>query len=243
VSARTLCIAALAAVVVPIAASAQAIRGGDLPGRERDRFITPAPPQAQPGGPQVVLPSTAPPSGAEHIKVHVRDICIQGATVYSREQLAPLYADMVGHEVSVQAIYDLAQRITAKYGADGYALSRAIVPPQAFAPHGAVPCLQVIEGYVDHVEWPAAVAKYRNFFSDYTAKITAERPTNVHTIERYLLLAGDLPGLHFNASLKRALVLRAQLSPGAQQRGRLRLHQLELRLGPAGRLDPADAAA
>lgn len=149
-----------------------------------------------------MLPSTAPPSGAEHIKVHVRDICVKGSTVYSPEQLAPLYADLIGHEVSVQAIYDLAQRITAKYGADGYSLSRAIVPPQAFAPHGAVPCLQVVEGYVDHVEWPAAVAKYRNFFSDYTAKITAERPTNVHTIERYLLLAGDLPGLHFNASLK-----------------------------------------
>src|SRR5215469_15415379 len=32
--------------------------------------------------------------------------------------------------------------------------------------------------------------------------ITSQRPVNVHTIERYLLLASDLPGLHFNASLK-----------------------------------------
>jgi hemolysin activation/secretion protein len=149
-----------------------------------------------------VLPSTAPPSGAASIKVHIRDICIKGATVYTREQLAPLYADLIDHEVPLQAIYDLAQRITAKYGADGYSLSRAIVPPQAFAPHGATPCLQVVEGYIDHVEWPAAVAKYRDFFTHYSEMITAERPINVHTIERYLLLAGDLPGLHFNASLK-----------------------------------------
>ena len=94
VSARALLVAALVAVVAPVAASAQAIRGVDPPGRERERFVTPPPPQAQPGGPQVVLPSTAPPSGAEHIKVFVRDICIKGATVYSREQLAPLYAEI-----------------------------------------------------------------------------------------------------------------------------------------------------
>jgi hemolysin activation/secretion protein len=202
VRARTLCIAALAATLVPIGASAQAIQGGNLPGRERERFITPAPPQSQPGGPAIVLPSTAPPTGAERINVNVRDICIKGATVYTKDQLAPLFAGLIGHDVPVQALYDLAKAITAKYGSDGYVLSRAIVPPQAFPPHGAVPCLQVIEGYVDRVEWPPAVAKYRNFFSDYSAKITADRPTNVRTLERYLLLAGDLPGLHFSASLK-----------------------------------------
>jgi len=202
VSARSLFIAGLAATLLPIAASAQAIRGGDLPGRERERFVTPPGPRAQPGAPAIVLPSTTPPSEAARIKVHIRDICITGATVYTREQLAPLYADLIGHDVPLQAIYDLAQRITAKYGADGYSLSRAIVPPQAFAPNGAAPCLKVIEGYIDHVEWPAAVAKYRDFFTHYAAMITAERPINVHTIERYLLLASDLPGLHFNASLK-----------------------------------------
>jgi hemolysin activation/secretion protein len=199
---RTVFIAALASTLLPVAASAQVLPRSDLPGRERERFVTPPPPLAQPGGPVVVLPSTAPPTGAEKIKVNVRDICIKGATVYTKDQLAPLYADLVGHDIAVQALYDLAKRITAKYGNDGYVLSRAIVPPQQFAPHGAVPCLQVIEGYVDQVEWPAAVAKYRNFFSDYTAKIIADRPANVRTLERYLLLAGDLPGLHFTASLK-----------------------------------------
>ncbi len=199
---RSACIAALAATLLPVAASAQAIRGGDLPGRERERFVTPAPPLAQPGGPTVVLPSTAPPTGAEKIKVDIRDVCIKGATVYTKDQLAPLYADLIGRDIPVQALYDLAKAITAKYGNDGYVLSRAIVPPQAFAPHGAVPCLQVIEGYIDHVEWPAEVAKYPNFFADYTAKIIADRPANVRTLERYLLLAGDLPGLHFSASLK-----------------------------------------
>ena len=64
----------------------------------------------------------------------VRDVHIRGMTIYTKEQLAPLYADLIGHEVTLQAIYDLAQKITAKYGNDGYVISRAIVPPQQFNP-------------------------------------------------------------------------------------------------------------
>ena len=144
---RAVWIAALA-TLLPVAAAAQVIPRSDLPGRERERFVTPAPPLSQPGGPMVVLPSTVPPTGAEKINVNIRDICIKGATVYTKDQLAPLFAGLIGHDVPVQALYDLAKAITAKYGADGYVLSRAIVPPQQFPPHGAVPCLQVIEGYV-----------------------------------------------------------------------------------------------
>jgi hemolysin activation/secretion protein len=123
-------------------------------------------------------------------------------TVYTQEQLAPLYADLLGQHVTLQAVYDLAQKITTKYGNDGYVISRAIVPPQQLNPGGATVRIQVIEGYVDKVEWPHALDKFRDFFSYYTARITAERPANIHTIERYLLLAGDLPGLKFKNSLK-----------------------------------------
>jgi hemolysin activation/secretion protein len=62
--------------------------------------------------------------------------------------------------------------------------------------------IQVIEGYIDQVVWPAALSKYRNFFSYYASKITADRPINVKTLERYLLLASDLPGLKFKNSMK-----------------------------------------
>ncbi len=148
------------------------------------------------------MPSEAPPAGAEQLKIVIRDVCIKGGTIYSKDDLAPLWGGLIGHEIPVQALYDLAKAITAKYGADGYVLSRAIVPPQQFAPHGAVPCLQIVEGYVERVEWPASLARYRDFFTDYAAKITAERPVRVQTIERYLLLANDLPGLKFSTSLK-----------------------------------------
>jgi hemolysin activation/secretion protein len=195
-------IAALALVVFATAAVAQVIPPSAQPGRERERFTEPVAPQAEPGGAAISLPSTVAPKGAEHIKVLVRDVHIVGMTVYTQEQLAPLYADLIGQHVTLQAIYDLAQKITTKYGNDGYVISRAIVPPQQLNPGGANVQIQVIEGYVDKVEWPHSLDKFRDFFSYYTARITAERPSNIHTIERYLLLAGDLPGLRFKNSLK-----------------------------------------
>jgi hemolysin activation/secretion protein len=196
-------IAAVALLVVSTAALAQPVIAPSVqPGRERERFTEPPTPQAVTSGPGITLPSTVAPKGAERVKVRVHSVHIEGMTVYTQEQIAPLYADMVGHQVTLQAIYDLAQKITTKYGNDGYVISRAIVPPQQLNPGGATVQIQVIEGYVDKVQWPHALDKLRDFFSYYTAKITAERPANIHTIERYLLLAGDLPGLHFKNSLK-----------------------------------------
>lgn len=195
-------VAALAMLAVPVVAMAQVIPPSEQPGRERERFTQPPSPLARPGGPVVTLPSTVAPKGAEKVFLRVRGVRITGSTVYSKEQLAPLYADLIGHRVSLATIFVLAQRVTAKYGSDGYVLSRAIVPPQQLNPKGAIVRIQVVEGYVDKVEWPPRLSRYRDFFTSYAAQITAERPVNIRTIERYLLLANDLPGLKFSTSLR-----------------------------------------
>jgi hemolysin activation/secretion protein len=190
------------AAFLTTAASAQLLPGGDRAGRERERFTQPPAPLAQPGGPAITLPSTVAPKGAEKVMLRIRGVHIVGATVYSAADLAPLYADLLDEEVPLTAVYELAQRITAKYGNDGYVLSRAIVPPQQLNPKGAVVQIDVVEGYIDKVVWPARLSRYHDFFSHYAAKIIAGRPANIRTIERYLLLAGDLPGLKFSTSLQ-----------------------------------------
>jgi hemolysin activation/secretion protein len=201
--------AALAMVSVSFAAVAQVVPPGaqvvppsDQPGRERERFERPPVPLAQPGGPAISVPGIEAPPGAAETKLVIRQIRIVGATIYTAAQLAELYANVIGKKVTLQAVYDLAQRITAKYGGDGYVLSRAIVPVQQLDPNGAVVKIQVVEGYIERVEWPPELSTYRDFFSYYAGRITAERPVNIRTIERYLLLAGDLPGLKFKNSMK-----------------------------------------
>src|ERR1051325_1129762 len=201
---RRLFLAIMALVLLPVVAAAQPIPSGAQPGRERQQIAPPvAGPRAQPGGPAISLPSTVAPPGAESIMLTVSRIVITGATVYADADFAPLYADLVGHEVPLAAVCELPARITAKYGAAGYILSRAVVPPQNFGRHGAVIHIQVVEGYIDNVVWPVErLARYGNFCDDYTARIIADRPANIRTLERYLLLANDLPGLKFPPTLK-----------------------------------------
>src|SRR5262249_35056965 len=148
-----------------------------------------------PGGVPISLPSSVAPPGADRTTLKLIRVVVLGSTVYRPEEFVPLYADLIGKVITLQAAYDIAARITAKYGADGYVLSRAIIPPQELAPAGATMRIQVVEGFVDRVLWPKELAKYRDFFTYYANRITAERPSNIKTIERYLLLAGDLPGL------------------------------------------------
>src|SRR3954466_10876044 len=145
--------AALAMVSVSFAAIAQVVPPSDQPGRERERFERPPVPLAQPGGPAISVPGIEAPPGAAETKLVIRQIRIVGATIYTAAQLAELYANVVGKKVTLQAVYDLAQRITAKYGADGYVLSRAIVPVQQLDPNGAVVKIQVVEGYIESVVW------------------------------------------------------------------------------------------
>jgi hemolysin activation/secretion protein len=191
-----------AAVAQVVPSGAQLVPPSDQPGRERERFERPPVPLAQPGGPTIAVPGIEAPPGAAETTLVIRQIRIVGATVYTPAQLAKLYADLIGKKVTLQAVYDVAQRITAKYGGDGYVLSRAIVPVQELDPNGAAVKIQVVEGYIETVQWPPQLSAYRDFFSYYASKITAERPVNIRTIERYLLLAGDLPGLKFKNSIK-----------------------------------------
>lgn len=203
-----LAVAAAAMLIATEFALAQAIPPNLGAGREREQFSVPTGPRARPGGVSVSLPSTTAPAEAKSIHLVVRAVRVEGVTVYGRDEWEPLIAEIVGRRVPLQAIYDLAQQITAKYGADGYILTRAIVPVQELEPSGAVVRIEVIEGYIDRVIWPEGVARYRDFFTDYAAKIVADRPTNIRTLERYLLLANDLPGLKFTTTLKASATRR-----------------------------------
>jgi len=196
--------AALVALFAWDAAYAQLLPGSVQPGREREQlFQQRVAPRVTPGGVGITMPSTEAPAGAEKTILTIRRVVVTGSTVYKEEQFLPLYQDMLHKQVTLQVVYDIAKRITAKYGADGYILSRAIVPPQELSPRGATIRIQVVEGYINRVEWPREkLARYRDFFSDYTAKIVADRPTNIRTLERYLLLANDLPGLKFTTTLQ-----------------------------------------
>ena len=186
---------------VSLDASAQTIPPGDEPGRIEQRFVAPPTPRA---GIAIHegLESTVPPDQAAKIFLTLHDIHFEGNTALSAAELRDLYANDIGKKISLRDVFAIAAAVTARYGKAGYTLSRAIVPPQELNQKNATVTIRIIEGYVDNVVWPPEISRYRDLFSAYSAKITAERPVRVQTIERYLLLANDLPGLHFSSRLR-----------------------------------------
>lgn len=187
--------------VLSTSAFAQLVPPGAEPGRVEQRFEQVAPPRAEPSVVQG-LESTMPAAEAARIKLVPRAIRVDGSSVFSAADLAPFYRDLIGREVTLLQIFEAAAKITAHYGQEGYLLSRVIVPPQELDPKGAVIRLQAVEGYIDEVVWPEGLDRYRDFFTSYAAKITGKRPIRAAEMERYLLLAGDLPGLSFRSNLK-----------------------------------------
>jgi hemolysin activation/secretion protein len=140
------------------------------------------------------------PASAGKVRLRLKKVTVEGSTVYSAADLVPLYKDLIGREISASEVYDLANKIAAKYGKDGYLVARVAVVPQDVDRKGAAIRLRVVEGYIEAIEWPVSASRY--LFTPCLDKIRRERPTRTKTIERCLLLANDIPGLTFSSSLR-----------------------------------------
>jgi hemolysin activation/secretion protein len=125
---------------------------------------------------------------------------IEGATVYSATELAPLYEAMLARRVGRAEIERLLDAITKKYRADGYSLVRAIAPPQRL--DLGVLRVRVIEGYVDRVTLSGEEPASRERLEAFLRPVLDARPLRLETLERHTLLLGELPGFDVRAALR-----------------------------------------
>lgn len=158
-------------------------------------------------------PPTKAPSGAASILFTVNEIQIVGATALSPEQLADTYADLVGTRISLSELYGVANAITAKYAAAGYALCFALVPAQAIK--NGVVRIQVIEGFVARIVLENKHPAVPPVVGAYGWRLLHSRPLRTADLERYLLLANDIPGYTAKAVFDRLPDRNA--APGATQ--------------------------
>lgn len=177
------------------------------PGQIEKRFERPALPRAVPA-PVVEAPALEDKttSGAEQIQFVLRSVMIEGVTVYSQEDVQSLFANLMGKKISLADLQNAVNALTRQYRTDGYVLSKAVLPPQAIA-SGAVK-VRVVEGYVGHVIVEGEVSRTKKI-AEYAKKIEGIAPLNVKTLERYILLANDLPGVSAKAVLRPSAQLGA----------------------------------
>jgi hemolysin activation/secretion protein len=140
------------------------------------------------------------PANADKITFTLNSITLDGISVYTKEQIAPIYADKLGQTVSLADIYAISTALTNKYRNDGYILTQVIVPPQTI--DGGAVQLRAVEGFVDqiHVEGADKETALRQIRA-YANQTRNKGALNVRDLEKFLLLINDLPGVEARSIL------------------------------------------
>lgn len=152
-------------------------------------------------------PAQKAPPGAEKVNFTLRELRLEGATVYGENELRAVYGDALGHPITLSDLYGIANELTRKYRNDGYVLTQVVVPPQTI--DGGVARLRVVEGFVDRVEVRGDTSGM-DYIRGLAGQIkTGGQAVNIRQMERSLLLINDLPGVK----------ARSVLSPSKRQPG------------------------
>lgn len=173
---------------------------GIEPAQIEKRFKQTVEPKSRPSTP-FGLESTVAPEIASQIHIRISSVTLTNSTVYSDDDIQDLVRPLLGRPVSLAQVFSTAAQITAKYGNDGFLLSRVVVPPQALEPSGVHLVLQAVEGFASKVIWTDEFAKGNRFVSEYSENIETQNPLSSKTLERNLLLASDLPGPGFQSTI------------------------------------------
>ncbi len=133
------------------------------------------------------------PSGADDIEFVLTSVTLDGAVAVPASSLTPLYQSKIGQSVKLAEIFDVARQITRYFADEGYPLSLAYVPVQEID-NGAVR-IRIIEGFIGEIAIEGAPKGAEGRLRKLGEKILAERPLTQKTLERYLLLANEIPGI------------------------------------------------
>ena len=161
------------------------------PGRDRSSPAIPAQPKFDF---RIETPSrSSVPRAVDEIRFRLNGIQINGAVTLPASSFSGLYQKLIGKDVSLSDILDVAGEIENQYRRAGYILVRAFVPPQRVA--DGIFMINVVEGFIANVVIEGGKAGTRNRIRTYLEPARTSKPLQLRAIEEALLLANDLPGV------------------------------------------------
>jgi hemolysin activation/secretion protein len=130
-------------------------------------------------------------------KVMVRATAIQvdGAIAISADVFEPILSNYLNRDLTQGDLAKLAADLTGIYRAQGYFLSRAVIPPQTLQ-HGRL-VVRIEEGRISGVDLEGTPTPD---VIGYFTYLLAEVPARRGTLDRVLLTVGDLPGVVVQSS-------------------------------------------
>lgn len=170
-------------------------------------------PEAPAQGELGVSTTTQDITNAQSVKneVVLKEVQFEGAHHPIPANVSTVYQKRIGQQLNFRAIQTMAADMEAAYRNDGYLLVQVILPPQQISLSKGIVTFQIIEGQIEEVTFvgedpQAAKAQLQR----YAEQIKLEDPVSYQSIDRFLVLANQLPGIDVSA-----VVVPNQNVPGA----------------------------
>jgi hemolysin activation/secretion protein len=191
---------ALAAIIafagLPPAAAQQSPLNLVPPGSPIPRILPPAPPPVGPGLP--LAPPVAPAAPVPPVSVTVNRVAIEGATAFPAAQLARFTAGLVGPAIPLARVEAARVGILNLYRNSGYVLTTVSAAVDA---RGTLRFV-VTEGRIRDVKLEGDIGPAGTQVLRFLRHLTEQQPIDAATLERWLLLAQDVPGVTLQAVLR-----------------------------------------
>jgi hemolysin activation/secretion protein len=188
------------------------------------RILPSLPPSVAPG---LTPPQSATPDAAPNIEVTIRRVVIDGATAFSAEQLDTMTKGLIG-STSLPKIEAVRLAILNRYRDNGFVLTAVSAGVDAQETVTFV----VSEGRIADVKLDGDIGPAGTLILRFLNHLTEQRPIAIATLEHWLLLAEEVPGVS----------LRTVLRPSTEEPGALTLIA-EVSRAPFSGLLVADNAA
>jgi hemolysin activation/secretion protein len=163
-------------------------QGSPLPG-----VAPPALPSAAPG---LTAPQAAPAEVNPGLDATISDVAVEGSTAYPASALANYTAGLTGPAVPLARIEAARTAILNRYRADGYVYTA--VNARISATHLR---LVVIEGRIVAVKLRGDIGPAGTQVLRFLNHLTEVSPITTAEIERWLLLANDVPGVSVRSTI------------------------------------------
>ncbi|WP_414449558.1 ShlB/FhaC/HecB family hemolysin secretion/activation protein [Burkholderia sp. 22PA0099] len=126
-------------------------------------------------------------------------IRVEGVKSVPFDLVSSRFTPLVGKDITIGQLIEVANGVTKLYQERGFALSFAFVPAQTF--EDGVVRVTIVEGYVSDVQITGKPGPMESKLRAVAAHITADRPLRKDTFERYVNTFGLLPGITVKANV------------------------------------------
>ncbi|SDH70416.1 ShlB/FhaC/HecB family hemolysin secretion/activation protein [Paraburkholderia phenazinium] len=124
---------------------------------------------------------------------------VEGVKTIPFNDVAQRFTPLVGKDITIGDLIQVADGVTKLYQSRGYALSFAFIPAQNF--ENGVVRVTVVEGYVSEVKVTGNPGKEEEKILAIAEHIREDRPLRLATFERYINVLGILPGIKVAANV------------------------------------------